>query len=208
MRKNSLFLNLKKKLKKNYIYYIEANYFWGRKDKLFQWRSKTKQYSLTLGAAIHMLDLICWLLNSRPISVFSKSSNKVTKGTKFKKFSFATYLFTFPNNVLVKISADGVCVHPHFHTLKIYEKNQTFISDISGQFHIKKINKKLGIKKMNFEYPDKKNRKNLIRGFIDSILDGKPINPSKKSLVDVTTACLFADKSLKEKRELKIKYLK
>ncbi len=208
LRKNSLFENLRKKLKKNNIYYIEANYFWGRKEKLFKWRSKTKQYSLTLGAAIHMLDLVCWFLNSRPISVFSKSSNKVTNRTKFKKFSFATYLFTFPNNVLVKISADGVCIHPHFHTVKIYEKDQTFISDISGQFHIKKINKKLNIKKMNFEYPDKKNRKNLIRGFIDSILDGKSIQPSIKSLIDLTTACLFADKSLNEKKELKIKYLK
>ena len=32
-------INLKKKLIKN-LYYIEADYLWGRKYKLLQWRSK------------------------------------------------------------------------------------------------------------------------------------------------------------------------
>ena len=207
LRENSLFLNLKRKIKKKDVYYIEADYLWGRKEKLFDWRSKTKQYSLTLGAAIHMLDLVCWLLNSKPISVFSKSNYKITKNTKFKKFSFATYLFTFPDDIIVKISADAVCVHPHFHKIKIFEKNQTFISNISGQYQIKKKNdKKFDIKKVNYYYSNKKNRKKLIRGFIDSIIDKKKFQLTKKSIIDLMTACLFADESLKKKKEITIKY--
>ena len=49
------------------------------------------------------------------------------------------------------------------------------------------------ISKMNYDYPDKKNRKNLIRNFIDCILDKKKIDPSFKSQVDLMIACLYAD---------------
>tara|TARA_B100000579_G_scaffold438030_1_gene471104 strand:- start:13606 stop:14601 length:996 start_codon:yes stop_codon:yes gene_type:complete len=210
LRQNNLFLNLKKKINKKEIYYIEADYLWGRKEKLFNWRSKTKNYSLTLGATIHILDLVCWFLNSMPTKVYAKSSSKITKKTKFRKFSFSHYLFTFPKDIMVKLTANAVCTHPHFHTLKIFEKNKTLISDIFGQYLINKKNykNKFNLKKMKYDYPDKKNRKKIIRDFIDSILDKKIIMPSFKSNIDVMTACFYADMSMKKNKELSIKYLK
>ena len=48
LRTNSLFLNIKKKIRKKKIFYMEADYLWGRKEKLYGWRSKTKNYSLIL----------------------------------------------------------------------------------------------------------------------------------------------------------------
>ena len=71
LRTVSLFDNIKKKINPNKIFYIEADYIWGRLNKLFQWRSKISNYSLTLGAGIHVIDLIMWLLNYRTISVSS-----------------------------------------------------------------------------------------------------------------------------------------
>ena len=59
---------------------------------------------------------------------------------------------------------------------------------------------------MNYAYPDKSNRKKLIRNFIDSLLDKKKIYPSFKSQVDLMIACLYADLSLKQNKELKINY--
>ena len=107
LRYNTLFNKVKKKIDLKNIYHIDASYLWGRKEKLFNWRSNTKDYSLTLGATIHILDLICWILNSKPSHVFAKSNKKITKNTKFKKFSFASYVFTFPNDVnrRIKISS-------------------------------------------------------------------------------------------------------
>ena len=32
----------------------------GKKKKLFGWRSKVKEYTLTLGAGIHITDLVNW----------------------------------------------------------------------------------------------------------------------------------------------------
>lgn len=210
LRKNSLFNKIKKKIKPSEIYHLEASYLWGRKQKLFEWRSKTKKYSLTLGATIHILDLVCWLLNSRPISVITKINNKITKKTKFKKFSFANYIFTFPNDILVNLKADAVCIHPHYHSLKIFEKNKTIISDLGRQFVIKKKEglDNFKILNTNYEYPDKKNRKNYIREFLDSIIDKKPSHPSKQDLFNLMRACFYADLSARYGKELKIKYLK
>ena len=54
LRVNSLFKEFKKRIDKKNIFYIEADYVWGRK-KLFEWRSKVKDYSLILGAGIHII---------------------------------------------------------------------------------------------------------------------------------------------------------
>ena len=206
LRNNSLFKNIKNKVKKKSIFYAEADYLWGRKYKLNGWRSNISEYSLTLGAAIHMIDLMMWIIDNKPVKVFSKSNNIASKNSKFKKFSFANYIFTFPKNLIVKITANAVCVHPHFHTIKIFEKKKTIISDIGGQYLVDKKQNKFKISKMNYAYPYKSNRKKLIRNFIDSLLDKKKIYPSFKSQVDLMIACLYADLSLKQNKELKINY--
>jgi len=209
LRENTLFKKIKDKINIKNIYHIDASYLWGRQEKLFQWRSKTKGYSLTLGAAIHVLDLVCWMLGSVPSAVFTKSTNKLTKNTNFKNFSFASYIFTFPNNIIVSLKADGVCAHPHFHGFKIFQKNHTFISNLNGQFEINKdLRSNYKISKRNYEYPDKRNRKKLIQKFINTILDKTEPIMSKKSIFDVMTACFYADLSEKKGKELKINYLK
>ena len=43
----------------------------GRKNKLYGWRSKINDYSVTLGAGIHMIDLINWITKLKPISVYA-----------------------------------------------------------------------------------------------------------------------------------------
>lgn len=209
LRENSLFKAIKSKINLKNIYHVDSSYLWGRTSKLFGWRSKTNNYSLTLGAAIHILDLICWMLKSRPVFVFAKSSNKITKKTMFKKFSFASYIFTFPNDIILSLKADAVCAHPHFHEIKIFQKTNTFISNLNGQIEIKKRGTKdYHLIKRNYEYPDKKNRKKLIQRFIDSILTNKQSPISKKSIFDLMTACFYADLSQKKGKELKINYLK
>ena len=209
LRENELFKKIKNKINLKEVYHIDASYLWGRREKLFEWRSKTKNYSLTLGATIHILDLVCWMLESMPISVVAKTNNKITKKTKFKKFSFASYIFTFPNNVIASLKADAVCAHPHFHEFKVFQKNQTFISNFNGQFEVKRaIGSRYKITNKNYEYPDKKNRKKLIQKFIDAILDKTVPTISKKSIFDLMTACFYADLSKKKGKELKINYLK
>ena len=204
LRVNSLFKSFKKKLNYKNIFYIEADYIWGRKKKLFEWRSKVKDYSLTLGAGIHMIDLVMWLTNLKPISVHAFANKKATQGTNFKKNSLIVMMFKFPKNILVKISANGVASYKHYHELKIYSKNNTLLNSVFGSYEYKN-NKFI---KNKSSYPDKKNRKKLIQNFLDTLLN-RNVKPliSFKEQVDLMSVCFAVDKSIKLNKSLKIKYL-
>ena len=204
LRVNSLFNNFKNKIKNKKIFYIEGDYIWGRKKKLYGWRSKVRDYSITLGAGVHMIDLIMWLTNSKPISVYAMGNNISTKGTKYKKKSFVVMLFEFPKKIIAKITANGGAIYDHFHEMKIFCSKQTYINSRLGSFYYE--NEKFYRNKTL--YPDKKNRKKLIRNFIDTILKPKtkPIITLKEQ-IDLMTVCFAVDKSLKLNRKIKINYL-
>jgi len=208
LRTNSLFLKFKDSINYKDIFYIEADYMWGRKEKLYQWRSQIKDYSITLGAAIHMIDLVMWFTKKKPINVSSFSNNLATKGTNFKKESFIVYIFEFPGKVIVKISANAAGIYHHFHEVKIFEKNKTLVHNYLGTYAFSRKNKKNQFDKLNYEYPDKKNRKKLIQNFIDVLIDNK-IKPiiTLKEQFDLMSVCFASDRSLKLKKKIKIKYL-
>ena len=59
----------------------------------------------------------------------------------------------------------------------------------------------------NFSYPDKQNRKKLIRSFIDSLIDRRKKHIiSLKQQLDLMSVCFAVDKSLKLNKSLIIKY--
>ena len=81
-----------------------------------------------MGAAIHMIDLVMWLLQMRPRSVKAYASKKDTKNTTFKNNSFIIYILEFPGNIIVKISANLSGSFNHFHELKNFSKGQNILS--------------------------------------------------------------------------------
>jgi len=204
LRVNSLFNYFKKKINKKNIFYIEADYIWGRKFKLYGWRSKIKEYSIIHGAAIHMIDLVMWILENKPINVSTYSNDKPTKNTIFKKNSLVIILLEFADNILVKISANAAADHDHLHEVKIFSKNQTLINNNLGSY----ISKNGKTYKIKSNYPDKKNRKKLIQNFIDCLVkknDKLVINHQEQ--FDLMSVCFAAEKSMLLNKKIKIKYL-
>jgi len=204
LRVNSLFKYFKKKINNNKIYYIEGDYIWGRKQKLFGWRSKIKQYSITLGAGIHIIDLINWLTGLRPKNVYALGNKKATSGSAFKKNSMVAMMFEYPKNIIVKITANGAAIFNHYHEIKIFSDNQTLVNSRLGSFMIKKDK----FYNLQSSYPDKKNRKKLIQNFIGT-LTNKNIKPiiSIKEQIDLMTICFAVDKSVALNKRIKINYL-
>lgn len=210
LRTEKVFKYLRKKVKtykkRNELINLDAEYIWGRKNKLYGWRSKLKNYSLILGASIHMIDLICWFMNEYPSHVQSFGNNIGINSKKFKKKSFVLTILKFKNNLTFKVSANAVSAHEHFHSLNIFTKNKVYRNTLSGLYEIDKFKNK----KINFSYPDKKNRKELINSFIKIV---KKNNFSKKEKLDefykiskIMKICLFAEKSLNGNKLLKVKY--
>ena len=136
LRTCPLFNKVKKSINSNMmgeLYYLEADYLWGRKEKLISgWRADANLYSIIYGAAVHMVDLIMWLTEKKPLRVQAMGNRISTKGTKQRNNDFAVLLFEFENQMNVKISAHGGCVHPHFHSLKVFGTSSSFFHEYNG----------------------------------------------------------------------------
>ena len=208
LRTENIFRKIKKEIAKDKLFYIEADYIWGRLNKLTKgWRNKTKNYSLILGTAIHMIDLVMWLINDKPKNVTAYGNKILTKSTKFKKDSFVICNLEFSKNLLVKITANSTDNYNHMHELKVFQKDKTIIHSDKGIEITKKIRGKIQKKILKVKYPMRKNRKILIRSFIDFILKGKKPLMDFKEQFDLMNVCFALEKSLKTNKKVKVRYL-
>lgn len=190
------------------VFYLEGDYLWGRMSKLFSWRAEMDYYSIILGAAIHMIDLIMWILDSRPVTVQAAGNDIPNKNTNLEFNSFAVIILKFENGVIAKLTGNGGCVHPHFHGLKIFGTKRTAISNLTGSYylHTNKINSKPV--PITEPYPEKEVREKVIHSFVDSILDSS-IRPlvSHLNVYDVMSVCFAAEEAMNTGNSINIEYL-
>ena len=136
LRASEIFNKIKKKIRNGEfgnIYYFEGDYLYGRLNKLTKgWRGLDKDYSVTLGGGIHLIDLMISFFDQLPEYVETYSNKIVTKKNKFKFNDFTQSNYFFKNGALAKITSNFGCVHKHQHVLKIYGTKKTFIYDDMG----------------------------------------------------------------------------
>ena len=210
LRSSNVIKNLKNDIRlSNFgeIYYAEADYLWGRIKKLDGWRSNMDYYSIILGAAIHMIDAIMWIFESKPVSVYATENNIGSKKTKLKYGSFAIILLKFSNNLIVKITGNGPCVHPHFHEFKIFGSEKTFIHNNEESYFLSRSPNKIKKTTMKNQNSYNQEKNTIITSFIDST-----INPNSDPIVkqneifDVMSVCFAAEKSIKIKKPVSVEY--
>tara|TARA_Y100000768_G_scaffold63599_1_gene43727 strand:- start:30197 stop:31213 length:1017 start_codon:yes stop_codon:yes gene_type:complete len=212
LRSCPLFINVRKKFNQKAsgeVYYLEADYFWGRKKKLVSgWRAKSKFYSIIHGAAIHMIDLAIWILGKNPVSVQALGNNITTKGSKQKHNDFSVILLYFKDKSIIKVSAHGGCTHPHFHSLKVFGKNLSFIHDISATGWIQSTNENQAIIPELSEYPAKTRRSKVLVSFINSLInENEDPLVTDEEVFNTTSICLAAEQSVKTGKIINIEYL-
>jgi len=210
LRTEPIFREIKKIIsKKNFgkINIIEADYIWARPWKLEGWRSDKKEYSIIHGAAIHMIDLVGWLLNKKPSEIIAiGSKNRYLK--KFKKVSNCIMLVKYDKNISVKISVVATSPYKHFHELKIYSNNYSIIHNIDKSKIMNGFEKKNRVRNLTVSYPQKKNRGILINDFIGSLLSkNKKHMINQNEVINSMSVALAAEKSLKNFKKVKVRYL-
>ncbi len=190
------------------IYYLEGDYFWGRHHKLFGWRAEMDFYSIILGAAIHMIDLVMWLLGTRPVSVQAIGNDIFNKNTKLKFNSFAVILIKFENGVIAKITGNGGCVHPHYHGLKVFGTKRTAIHNLDGSAYLTSSELDSEPIPIDDPYPEKEARQKIIHSFVDSILD-HTIAPivTDNDVYDVMSVCFAAEEAMNTGNTVEVNYL-
>jgi len=211
LRTNSRFKRLKNDIQSGQlseVYFLEGDYFWGRLHKLFEWRADMEYYSIILGAAIHMIDLIMWLLNSKPISVQAMGNNISNQGTKIQFNSFAIVLLKFENGIIAKLTGNGGCVHPHFHALKIFGTKQTVIHNLTNAYYLNSSKPNSDLIPITEPYPEKKVREKIIHSFVDSIIFPStiPLVP-QQDVYDVMSVCFAAEEAMNTGNTVKVNYL-
>ena len=205
------FIRIKKDLSSNVlgdVYYIEADYYWGRKHKLFEWRSDMEFYSIILGAAIHMIDLVMWMVEARPVSVIAVGNDIATKGSKLKFNSFAALFLKFENGLIAKITGNGGCVHPHFHRLNIFGTNKTMIHNLENAYYINSSSNVIELDQIIEPYPEKESRNKIIHSFVNYIDDtNRSPLVTQKDVFDVLSVCFAAEDSMSTGEVINIQYL-
>ena len=174
LRSQREFKNLKKLIAGGVfgnIYYMEADYNYGRLKKLTHgWRSKVPNYSVTLGGGIHMLDLVLWITKFKPKDVKSFSNDISTKNSDFRYKDFATTLIKFSNKSILKLTSNFGCVYPHSHFLRIYGTKCSYFYDGLSQKFIYKRN----LKNIKKNVVNKNiNKKEILKNFIKHLVEKK-----------------------------------
>ena len=191
------------------VYYLEGDYLWGRIHKLKDgWRKDIPDYSIILGAAVHMIDLIMWVMGDKPIEVQGYGNQIATEGTALQYNDFGVVLLKFENGTIAKITANGGCVHPHFHGVAVYGTEKTFLHEVSGGIWLDSRDPKAMPTDIAEEYPGVTEKGKVITSFIDSIVDEtvEPIVPGG-DVFETMSVCFAAERSIKEGRPVKVEYI-
>jgi len=191
------------------VYYLEGDYFWGRPHKLRNgWRKEMPFYSIIHGAAVHMIDLVLWIVNQRPVEV-QGYGNRIATGDSGMRFNdFASLLLKFEGGEIAKITANGGCVYPHFHRLTVYGSEKSFVHEISGGNWFEHKDAQLVERPILEAYPSVEDKGKVITSFIDLILtDSESEIVSSKDVFDTLSVCFSAEKAIESGRTTKIEYL-
>ncbi len=191
------------------VFYFEGDYLWGRIRKLTNgWRGKMPFYSVVYGAAVHIIDLLIWLVEKKPVEVKGYGSRIATSGSGFDYMDFATLLLRFDDGMLAKVSANGGCVHPHFHRVAVYGTKQTFLNESKGGQLIRSREPSVQAEDLSDGYPGK-DKNMVIHSFVDSIINNDvraAIVPSD-DVFDVMSICFAAEESIQNNKTVSIDYI-
>ena len=210
LRNNPSFIDLKKKIKKKVtgdIYYCEGDYNYGRINKiLYGWRGQIPFYSVVLGGAIHLIDLIIWLSNKKVRSVIAEGNKISTKNTVFKNYDLVSALLKFEDGMISKVTSNFASVTPHHHILSIYGTKSTFFYN-NKEIKFYKSRDDLNIKNKNSKFSNKQ-KSEILNSFIDSVYYQKDLKiVHENEIINLMSVCFAIEKSLKTKKWEKVKYI-
>jgi predicted dehydrogenase len=188
------------------IYAFDGDYLYGRLDKITDgWRTDVEHYSVFQGGAVHLVDLMMWLLGERPSRVTATGNRIATEGTRFRYLDFVAATYELPSTIVGRITANFASVHKHQHVVRIFGTKATFIHDDEGpRLHVQRDPG--GPPRRIDHAPVAANKGDLVPSFLDAIRDGADPAPAARHEFDVITACLAADQALASRQPLTIEY--
>ena len=152
------------------LFSIEGSYLYGRLHKITEgWRGSIDYYSVVLGGAVHILDLLMWLTGDRVEEVKAYGNRIASEGSQFRHDDFTEAILKFKSGMIGRVTSNYGCVFPHFHELSIFGKKATFINARQeGKFYTSS-DPNVEPRLLTEAYPGVK-KGDLIHNFVESIL--------------------------------------
>jgi len=186
------------------LFNIEGDYLYGRLEKLTAgWRGRIPDYSVTLGGAIHIIDLILWLTGDHVIEVTAIGNGLASEGSAFHGRDLVSALLRFKSGLVGKVSANFGCVYPHFHRLAVYGTKATFENGHTAGLLWRSRDPMLAPESLASAYPGV-DKGDLIPSFVDAILGKGVAAVTEQEVLSAMAVGLAIDRSLTEGRMVKI----
>lgn len=188
------------------IYYLEGDYDYGRLHKLIGgWRGSVRGYSVVHGGAIHLIDVILWLVGRPVTQVFALGNKFCSANSRFIDNDLVVALLKFDNGVIAKVSANFGSATPHFHKLAVYGTDGSFHQAHSGTEFFMSREPHLTRDQVTDPYPGAF-KSDLIPSFLSSILDGKPALVSAQEVLDTMSVSLAIERSTAAGTPVDVRY--
>ena len=186
------------------VFHMEGDYDYGRREKLTEgWRGDIPYYSVVLGGAIHLVDLLVWMTGKRPTAVLSAQGSRIaTEGTKFRHFDFVTATLRMADGSTMKVNANLGCVSPHFHGVRIYGTDGTFVNGLpDGELHLQS-----GSERVDAPYPGVA-KGDLLHSFLEAVLGRGEAEVTEHDVFATLSVCLAIERVLRDGGACEIEYL-
>lgn len=188
------------------LYYIEANYDYGRLWKLTDgWRGDIEHYSVMLGGGLHMVDLILWMTGERVREVSAFGTNIATQGSRFRHHDTVAALLRCESGMVAKVTSNFACVLPHGHRLELYGTAGTFLQTPLGTGVVRSRNAGAEPEPVVEPYPGC-GKGDLIPSFVGAILDGGDPEVPERDVFDAMAVCLAIDRAARERCTIQVCY--
>jgi predicted dehydrogenase len=186
------------------LFNVESEYAYGRLDKLTQgWRGRIPDYSVILGGAIHLIDLILWLTRERVVEVIAMGNGIASADSDFHGHDMVSALLRFESGLVGKISANFGCVFPHFHRLLVYGTQATFENGRDAAFMWRSRDPDVAPELVTSAYPGV-DKGDLIPNFVDAILGRDSAIVTESDVLATMAVGLAIDRSIIEGRAVKV----
>ena len=207
LRKSSRFADLKYRIDNNElgeVYSIDADYYYGRISKLTDgWRGEIDFYSVFLGGGVHMVDLVRWLTGKEAVSVFAVSNKIVTRNTPFHYDDYVSALISVEDGMQARVSANFGCVHPHYHSVKVFGTKSTFINEReTGILHNSRSPDDVS-QLIDTNYPGCK-KGDLLRSFVNELEDETPPEYNVEDIFETLAVCFAVEQSVSQKIKIDV----
>lgn len=191
------------------LFHMEGDYDYGRRHKLTGgWRGRLPWYSVVLGGAIHVVDLLLWLSRERAVEVMAMSNGIATEGTAFQHDDLVVALIRLESGATAKVSANLGCVSPHFHGVRIYGTDGTFVNGLPDAviYRPGESGAEAITERVTTPYPGVA-KGALIQSFVDSILGAGPPAVTQHEIFEVLAVCFAIERSVRESRPVAVQPL-